>query len=66
MENNFFYYNGHNCEKIAELLYISKTTVKKVLQIYMRWGAVVNLWKKPLGRNKILTQDDMKVFIRLY
>ncbi|GET01885.1 homeodomain-like protein [Rhizophagus clarus] len=37
----FLYYNGHNCKKIAELLYISKTTVKKVLQIYMRWGAVI-------------------------
>ncbi|RGB22434.1 hypothetical protein C1646_776107 [Rhizophagus diaphanus] len=61
----FLYYNGHNCEKIAELLYISKTTIKKVLQIYMRWDAVVDLWKKPLERNKTLTQDDMKILQEL-
>jgi transposase len=62
----FLYYNGHNCEKIAELLYISKTTVKKVLQTYMQWGAVVDPWKKPPGCNKTLTRNDMKVFTRFY
>lgn len=58
----FLYYNGHSSDKIAEFLYISRTTVKKVLQIYMRWGTVEDPWKKPSGRNKTLTRDDMKVF----
>jgi transposase len=62
----FLYYNGHSSNKIAELLYISKTTVKKVLQIYMRWGAVIDPWKRPPGRNKTQTQDDMKLITRFY
>ncbi|GBC10608.1 hypothetical protein RclHR1_09770011 [Rhizophagus clarus] len=31
----------------------------------MRWGAVVDLWKKPPGRNKTLTQDDIKILQEL-
>ncbi|GBB87336.1 hypothetical protein RclHR1_13790003 [Rhizophagus clarus] len=31
----------------------------------MRWGAVVDPWKKPPGRNKTLTRDDMKILQEL-
>ena len=58
----FLYHDGYSQENIAELLYISKSTVKKVLQIYIRWGTVVDPWRKPSGRHKTLTRDDMKVF----
>ena len=38
----FLNYDSCSYEKIAELLYISKGTVKKVLQIYRKWGTVVD------------------------
>jgi len=57
----FLYHDGHKRKKIAELLHISKATVDKVLQIYVQWGTVVNLWQKLPGHHKILTRDEMKV-----
>ena len=57
----YLYYDGYSRKKISKLLYISKSTVDKVLQIYIQWGTVVNPWQKSPGRHKTLTQDDMKV-----
>ena len=57
----FLYYDGYKQKKIAKLLYISISTVKKVLRIYAKWGTVVDPWRKPPGRRKTLSQIDMKV-----
>ncbi len=60
----YLYYDGYSRKKISKLLYISKSTVDKVLQIYIQWGTVVNPWQKSPGRHKILTHSDMKVIYR--
>ena len=60
----YLHHDSHSREKIAELLHISKSTVDKVLHIYMRWGTVVNPWQKPSGRHKTLTRNEMKVIYK--
>ncbi|GBB98439.1 hypothetical protein RclHR1_32280001 [Rhizophagus clarus] len=61
----YLYHDGHNRKKIAELLHISKYTVDKVLQIYVQWGTVVNLWQKLPGCCKTLTRNEMKILQEL-
>jgi len=48
-------------KKIAQLLYISKGTVNKVLYIYAKWGSVIDSWKKLRGRRKIFNNQEMNV-----
>ena len=57
----YLYHDGYSRKKITRLLHISKTTVDKILQIYVQWGTVVNPWQRPPGRRKTLTQNEMKV-----
>ncbi|CAG8583147.1 14736_t:CDS:1, partial [Rhizophagus irregularis] len=59
----YLYYDGHSRRKISELLHISRSIVNKVLQIYVKWGTVVNPWQKPPGRHKTLSHDEMKVLL---
>jgi transposase len=59
----YLYFDGYSRKKISQVLYVSRSSVEKVLQIYLHWGTVINPWQKPRGRNKTLTCDDMKVFI---
>ena len=60
----YLYHDGHGRKEIAELLYISKSTVDKILQVYIQWGTVVNPWQKPPGRHKTLTRNEMKVIYK--
>jgi hypothetical protein len=60
----FLRHDGHSRKKIAELLYISKGIVDKVWQIYIRWGTVVDPWRKSPGRHKILNRCEMKVLYK--
>jgi transposase len=57
----YLYYDGYSRRKIAKLLYISKSVVDKVLQIYTQWGTIVNPWRKPPGRHKTLNRNEMMV-----
>ena len=58
----FLCHNGYSRKKIAELLCVSIGLVNKVWQIYIKWGTVVDPWRKPPGRRKMLNRNDMKVF----
>ena len=60
----YLYHDGYSRKKISKLLYISKGTVDKVLQIYVQWGTVVNPWRKLPGRHKTLNQNEMKVIYK--
>lgn len=60
----YLYHDGHNREEIAKLLYISKSTVDRVLQVYVKWGTVTNPWQKPPGRHKTLNRNEMKVIYK--
>ncbi|PKB93508.1 hypothetical protein RhiirA5_507947 [Rhizophagus irregularis] len=44
---------------------LNKRTVDNILQIYVQWGTVINLWQKPPGRHKTLTQNEMKILREL-
>lgn len=55
------YYDGYSRKQIAQLLYVGKTLVNKVILIYKRWGCVVNPWKRITGRKKIFNRNDMNV-----
>ena len=57
----YLYYNGYSRRKIAKLLYISKSVVDKVLQIYTQWGTIVNPWQKLPERHKMLNRNEMMV-----
>ena len=57
----YLYYDDYSRRKIAKLLYISKSVVDKILQIYTQWGTIVNPWRKPLGCHKMLNRNEMMV-----
>lgn len=57
----YLYYDGYSRRKIAKLLYISKSVVDKILQLYTQWGTIVNPWRKPPGRHKTLNRNEMMV-----
>ena len=57
----YLYHDGHSRENITKLLHISKSTVDRVLQVYVKWGTVMNPWQKPPGRHKTLSRNEMKV-----
>ncbi|POG58682.1 Homeodomain-like protein [Rhizophagus irregularis DAOM 181602=DAOM 197198] len=61
----YLHHDGYSRIKIARLLHISKRTVDNILQIYVQWGTVINLWQKPPGRHKTLTQNEMKILREL-
>jgi transposase len=57
----YLYYDGFPTKKIAQTLYMSKYSVKKVLRIYKKWGCVIDPWLKKTGRHKTFNDNDMKV-----
>jgi transposase len=59
----YLYYDGYSKRKIAQILYMSKYTVKKVLRNYRKWGCVIDPWLKKAGRYKTFNGDDMKASI---
>jgi transposase len=59
----YLYHDGHSRENIAKLLHISKSTIDRVLQVYVKWGMVMNPWQKLPGRHKTLSRNEMKVLL---
>ncbi|RIB02918.1 hypothetical protein C2G38_2226504 [Gigaspora rosea] len=57
----FLHFDGYDRKTIAELLYISKQLVNKVLRIYYKWGCVEHPFKRQRGRKKILSREDMQL-----
>jgi transposase len=56
----YLYYDYFSIKQIAQMLYMSKYTVKKVLRIYRKWGCVIDPWLKKTGRHKTFHGEDMK------
>ena len=46
----YLHYDGFSTTQIAQMLYMSKYTVKKVLKIHRKWGCVVDPWLKKAGK----------------
>ena len=57
----YLYYDGFSTKQIAQTLYMSKYSVKKVLRIYKKWGCVIDPWLKKTGRCKTFSGNNMKV-----
>ncbi|RGB31243.1 hypothetical protein C1646_764296 [Rhizophagus diaphanus] len=61
----YLYHDGHSHENIAKLLHISKSTVDRVLQVYVKWRMVMNSWQKLPGHHKTLSRNEMKILREL-
>lgn len=57
------YNDGYSRKQIAKLLYIGETLVNKVINIYAKWGCVVNPWRRLPGKKKVFNRSDMNVSI---
>jgi transposase len=55
------YNDGYSKKQITKLLYIGKTLVNKVIHTYVKWGCVVNPWRRSPGRKKVFSESDMNV-----
>jgi len=62
----YLHYDDYSTLQIANLLYISKSFVNKVLRIYKKWGTVTNPWRQIPGRHKTFNRNDMNVRLLLY
>ncbi|GET02354.1 homeodomain-like protein [Rhizophagus clarus] len=53
-----YHNNGFSKKQIAQTLYISTYTVKKVLRIYKKWGCVVDPWLKKALKQLVTDKVD--------
>ena len=60
----YLQYDGYSEKEITKLLYVSQSSVKRVLRLYRKWGTVTNPWKQILGRPKTFNRNDMNVGIK--
>ncbi|CAG8551735.1 11571_t:CDS:2, partial [Acaulospora morrowiae] len=57
----YLHLDGYSKKKISSYLYISRSTVNRILCLYRRWGCVKDPFKGTRGRRKIFHHNDMKV-----
>ncbi|CAB4440356.1 unnamed protein product [Rhizophagus irregularis] len=57
----YLHYDGYSEKQITKLLYISQSSVKRVLRLYRKWGTVTNPWKQIPGRHKTFNRNDMNI-----
>ncbi|CAG8823422.1 15803_t:CDS:2, partial [Dentiscutata erythropus] len=56
----FLRHSGYSKRQIAEILYVSRSLIYKVLWLYKKWGTVVNPWRQIPGRqNTDLYLDEI-------
>ena len=61
----YLYDDGFSEHKIASILYISQSTISKILQNFRRWGCVTNPFKELPGRQKLFNSEDMVILKQL-
>ena len=61
----YLWFDGYKPKKISQLLYISETTIRRILHYYQLWSCVKNPFKEKQGRKKIFNNNDMSVSILL-
>ncbi|CAG8770601.1 11687_t:CDS:1, partial [Cetraspora pellucida] len=57
--------DGCNEQEIAEILYISQSSVSRILQTYNKWKHIVNPFKAPRGRRKLFSGEELKILKNL-
>lgn len=55
----YLYNDGFSIIDIANTLYISKSSVARIINIYEKWACVTNPFKGISGRRKLFSRSDM-------
>ncbi len=55
----YLYINGLSIIDIANILYISKSSVIRIISLYKKWVCVTNLFKGIPGKKKLFSRGDM-------
>ena len=55
----YLYSDGHSITDIANILYMSKSVVSKIINLYEKWACVTNPVKGIPGRKKLFSRRDM-------
>jgi len=62
----YLYTDGFSCIDIANILYISKSSVVRIIKIYEKWACVTNPFKGIPGRRSSLAEGICIYFKVLY
>ena len=57
----YLYTNGFSIIDIANTLYMSKSSVTRIINIYKKWACVTNPFKGIFGRRKLFSRSDMYI-----
>jgi transposase len=57
----YLYTDGFSTIDIANTLYLSKSTVVRIIKIYKKWACVINPFKGVFGRRKLFNRNDMYI-----
>ena len=57
----YFYNDYFSITDIANTLYISKSSVIKIINLYKKWTCVTNSFKGIPGRRKLFSRGDMYI-----
>jgi transposase len=61
----YLYTDGFSIIDIANTLYISKSSVIRIIKIYNKWACVINPFKGVVGRRKLFNRSDMYILQNL-
>lgn len=57
----YLYSDGLSITDIANTLYISKSVIIKIINLYKKWACVINPFKGIPGRRKLFSRVDMHI-----
>ena len=57
----YLYADGYSIIDIANILYMSKSSVSRIINMYERWACVTNPFKGVFGRKKLFNRNDMYI-----
>lgn len=61
----YLYTDGFSIIDIANTLYMSKSSVTRIINIYEKWACVTNPYKGISGRRKLFSRNDMYILQNL-
>ena len=61
----YLYFDSLSSKEIANTLYMSKSVVNKIIEIYNHWACVKNPFKSMSGRRKLFSGEDLAVLRNL-
>ena len=57
----YLYTESFSIIDIANILYMSKSSVTRIINIYKKWACVTNPFKGIFGRRKLFSRSDMYI-----